>query len=46
MRRRGDGDLRLPIVATLVLLGLLGLQGWTGGFVDVFVTTASATNPD
>jgi len=33
--------LRLSIVATLILLGI---QGWTGDFVNVFVTTAPATN--
>jgi len=33
--------LRLSIVATLVLLGL---QGWTGDFVNVFVTTSPVTN--
>jgi hypothetical protein len=33
--------LRLSIVATLILLSL---QGWTGDFVNVFVTTSAATN--
>jgi hypothetical protein len=32
--------LRLSIVATLILLGL---QGWTGDFVNLFVTTSSST---
>ena len=34
--------LRLSVVATLILLSL---QLWTGDFVNVFVTTASATAP-
>ena len=34
--------LRLSIAAALVLLTL---QGWTGDFVNVFVTTAPATTP-
>ena len=34
--------LRLSIVATLILLTL---QGWTGDFVNVFVTTSPATTP-
>ncbi len=33
--------LRLSIVATLLLLAV---QGWTGDFVNVFVTTTPATN--
>lgn len=34
--------LRLSIVATLILLTL---QGWTGDFVNVFVTTSQAATP-
>lgn len=34
--------LRLSIVATLLLLSF---QAWTGDFVNVFITTASATTP-
>jgi hypothetical protein len=41
METRSWRPLRLSIVATLILLGL---QGWTGDFVNVFVTTAPATN--
>jgi len=33
--------LRLSIVVTLILLGI---QAWTGDFVNVFVTTSPATN--
>ena len=33
--------LRLSIVVTLILLGI---QGWTGDFVNVFVTTSPATS--
>jgi len=33
--------LRLSVVATVILLGI---QGWTGDFVNVFVTTTPTTN--
>lgn len=41
LETRSWRPLRLSIVATVILLGI---QGWTGDFVNVFVTTTPATN--